>query len=118
MDYHDLLDSPPEHMVFLSFLSNMLASFRLHMCPLLSRCSPTAVLGCQPAVCALYLVTRILSVSPMYFFLQLSYFGWYTMIVAPWVFCPLVSLVSLSQFCLLVVVHRHTMFLENSLKLF
>ena len=40
-------------------LSNILASFRLHLCPVMATCSPTAVLGCRPAVCSLYLVPRL-----------------------------------------------------------
>ena len=57
-----------------SSLSNILASFRLHLWPVSSRCSPTAVLGCRPAVCSLYLVPRLLLVSPMYILSQLSHF--------------------------------------------
>ncbi len=34
----------------LSNIMNILASFRLHLWPISSRCSPTAVLGCRPAV--------------------------------------------------------------------
>ncbi len=61
-----------------SSLSNILDSFRLHLCPVLSRYSSTAVLGCRPVVCSSYLVPRLLLVSPMYIFLQLSHFSWYT----------------------------------------
>ncbi len=52
-------------------------SFRLHLWPVLSRCSPTAILGCRPVVCSLYLVHRLLLVSAMYILSQLSHFSWY-----------------------------------------
>ncbi len=58
-----LLDSSPGHLV--------------HLWPVSSRCSPTAVLGCRPAVCSLYLVPRLVLVSPMYILSQLSHFSWY-----------------------------------------
>ncbi len=61
-----------------SYLSNILASFGLHLWPVLSRCSPIAVLGCRPAVCFLYLVPRLLLVFPMYILSQLSHLSWYT----------------------------------------
>ncbi len=61
-----------------SSLSNILASFRLHLWPVSSRGSPSAVLGCRPVVCSLYLVPRLLLVSPMYILSQLSHFSWYT----------------------------------------
>ncbi len=99
VDSDGLLDSPPGHMVF---FAQHLASFRLHLWSVLPRCSPTAVLGCRPAVCSLYLVPRLLLVSPMYILSQLSHFSWYTTPdLSHEVFCPLVSLVSLFV-CLLV----------------
>ncbi len=61
-----------------SSLSNIFASFRLHLWPVLSRCSPTTVLEYLPAVCSLYLVPRLLLISPMYILSQLSHFSWYT----------------------------------------
>ncbi len=65
-----------------SSLSNILASFMLQLWPVSSRCSPTAVLQCWPAVCSLYLVPRLLLISSMYILSQLSHFSWYTTSIA------------------------------------
>ncbi len=105
MDSDGLLaDSPPGHMVFLVQYFGLFQAALVTS--ILSRCSPTAVLGCRPAVCSLYLVQWLLLISPMHIISQLSHSSWYTtLIVVPWVFYPF-------------VVCRQTMFLVNSLKLF
>ncbi len=50
-------------------LSNILASFRLHLWPVLSRCSPTAVLGCRPLCSA----TCFKTLEPGYEIFQSGY---------------------------------------------
>ncbi len=82
-----------------SSLSNILASFRLHLWPVLSRCSSTAVLGCRPVVCSLYLVCSLASayISPMYICHSCHIsIGIPPPIVVPWVFCPLIGFTSIS----------------------
>ncbi len=87
-----------------SSLSNIFATFRLHLCPVLSRCSPTAVLGCRPVVCSCSLSPGFCSFPQCISSHSCNIsVGIPPQIVVQWVFCPLVSLVSLLV-CLLVYV--------------
>ncbi len=71
-----LLYSPAGHMVFLvQYLGLFQAALVARIVQMFAhRCSR----GCRPAVCSVYLVPRLLLISPMYIFSQLSHFGWYT----------------------------------------